>query len=199
MIDGLSFPTQKGIKYMEEWRVIPGYESLYEASNLGRIRSIEGKTTSNARYSVRHWKQRVLKQKYEKRKSGNGKDARVILWKDGKEKTWLVSRLIALTWCEGYRDGLTVNHINGNTYDNSAQNLEWITLKDNIKHGYKNGLYDTVKKKCVLVSDDEETVFDSLAEASIFLGRPKNYIRNCKSRNRQPRSVDGKLFKLKLK
>ena len=67
--------------------------------------------------------------------------ARVSLWKDRKEKTWLVARLVALTWCDGYADGLTVNHKNGNPLDNSAQNLEWMTRAANIQHGFKNGLY----------------------------------------------------------
>lgn len=125
---------------MVNWRDIPGYEGLYQASNLGQIRTCEGKITSNARYGKRVWKQRIMKQKLCKNAKGRI-DARVILWKDGKERTWLVSRLVALTWCDGYADGLTVNHINGNTLDNSAVNLEWITRKANIQHGFKTGLY----------------------------------------------------------
>jgi hypothetical protein len=126
---------------MEQWKAIPGYEGLYEASTLGQIRTVEGKITSNARYPRRVWKQRILKLKYELRKSGQHKDARVCLWKDGKEKTFLVSRLVAMTWCRGYAEGLTVNHKDGNPMNNYYENLEWITLADNIKHAMKNGLY----------------------------------------------------------
>ena len=125
---------------MEKWRDIPGYEGLYQASDLGQIRTCEGKITSNARYAKRVWKQRTLKQKLNKNKKGRI-DARVHLWKDGKERTWLVSRLVALTWCDGYAEGLTVNHKNGNPLDNAATNLEWISRKANIQHGFKTGLY----------------------------------------------------------
>ena len=125
---------------MEQWKDIPGYEGLYQASTQGSIRTCEGKTTSSARFEKRVWKQRILKQKLYKNRKGRI-DARVSLWKDGIEKTWLVSRLVAITWCDGYLQGLTVNHKNGNPLDNSADNLEWLTRAENIKHGFREGLY----------------------------------------------------------
>ena len=36
---------------MEQWRNIPGYEGIYQASNIGRIRSSPNKVTSNAKYT----------------------------------------------------------------------------------------------------------------------------------------------------
>ena len=125
---------------MEQWKDIPGYEGLYQASTLGRIRTAEGKTTSSARFPVRVWKQRIMKPKISRNKKGRY-DMRVELWKGKEHKTLLVSRLIALTWCEGYKEGMTVNHKNGNPLDNSAANLEWLSHGDNIRHGFANGLY----------------------------------------------------------
>ena len=125
---------------MEEWKDIPGFEGLYQASTLGRIRTCEGKTTSSARFSRRVWKQRILKQKCNTNKKGRV-DFRVELWKGKTHKTFLVSRLVAFTWCEGYKEGMTVNHKNGNPLDNSAVNLEWLSHGDNIRHGFANGLY----------------------------------------------------------
>ena len=125
---------------MEEWKAIPGYEGLYEASNMGEIRSCEGKVTSNARYGRRVWKQRIIKQKFSTGKNGR-RDYRVELWKDGTHTTFLVSRLIALTWCDGYQEGWTVNHKNGIPSDNRAENLEWLSHGDNIRHGFATGLY----------------------------------------------------------
>lgn len=128
----------------EVWKDIPGYEGLYQASTLGRIRTCEGKTTSSARFEKRVWKQRIMKQKLTK--NGKGRiDARVCLWKEGTEKTWLVARLIALTWCEGYAEGLTVNHKDGDPLNNIPSNLEWITRAANIQHGRKTGLYKNWK------------------------------------------------------
>lgn len=166
---------------MEEvWKAIPGYEGLYEASTLGRIRSAEGKTTSSARFPKRVWKQRILKAKAEKRK-GNKElsDERVNLWKDGKEKTFLVSRLVAMTFCSIPYERFTVNHINGNPMDNRPENLEWVSLKENINHGYNNGLYDGVKKPVCLFDDSySKTFFPSMTEAGKYLGKDGKYISN---------------------
>lgn len=159
---------------MEQWKDIPGYEGIYEASTEGRIRSAEGKITSNSRYSVRHWKQRIIKQKHQARSTGKT-DARVCLWKDGREKTYLVSRLIAMSWCNGYADGLTVNHIDGNPENNRADNLEWVTRRENIQKAYEDGLY--MGKPCVLFTEDgSEKRFDTMRDASRYLGRSKGYV-----------------------
>lgn len=124
----------------EEWKDIPGYEGLYQASTLGQIRTCEGKVTRSARFPRRVWKQRIMKQKCCANKHGRS-DYRVELWKDGQHHTFLVSRLVASTWCDGYKEGFTVNHINGNPLDNRAENLEWLSHGDNIRHGFANGLY----------------------------------------------------------
>ena len=129
---------------MEEWKDIPGYEGLYQASTLGRIRTCEGKVTSSSRFPRRVWKQRVMKQKVSKNSKGRY-DCRVELWNGKKHRTWLVSRLVAAAWCDGYREGWTVNHINGDPMDNRAENLEWLSLRDNIRHGFANGLYPQAK------------------------------------------------------
>ena len=163
----------------EEWKDIPGYEGLYQASNTGYIRSVEGKTTSNSRYAVRKWSSRILKPK--KRMRTNGMyDHRVELWKDGTHKSLLVARLVAMTWCEGYKEGLTVNHIDGNPLNNVVANLEWVTRSENIQKGYETGLYDNARKKCVLKDKEDSSmhVFNSQYEASKFLCHGKKYVNN---------------------
>ena len=133
---------------MEElWKDIPGYEGIYQASNMGRIRTVEGKVTYSTRHGERHWHSRVLKQKWEKRnrcRAGH-RDARVQLYKDKKSKTMLVARLVAMAWVDGYKDGLTVNHIDCDPSNNFASNLEWITHRENIQKGFRDGAYDNVK------------------------------------------------------
>jgi len=169
----------------EQWKDIPGYEGLYQASNKGSIRSVENKITSNALYNVRKWKSRILKPKKRKRTTGTY-DFRVDLWKDGTHKTLLVSRLVAMTWCDGYREELTVNHIDGNTLNNTPDNLEWISRVDNIRKGYETGLYDNAKRKCILKDKEKEQtyVFESQYDASKFLGWGKKYINNRLIRNK---------------
>lgn len=158
---------------MEHWRVIPGFEGLYEASNMGRVRSQEGKVTSNARYAVRVWKERIIKPKISVKRSR--KDARVELWKDGSHKTYLVSRLVAITWHGIPSDGMTVNHINGDPMDNRAENLEWVSMAENIKHGFKTGLYSSIQKSVVLSCSGSRMEFPSMADADRYLNRFVGY------------------------
>ena len=104
----------------EIWLDIPNYAG-YQVSNLGRVRT-HNKISSNKLYSVRRWKDRILKFKSESYKTGY----RVDLWKDGKNKTFLVARLVAYTFYGKDIDDhtKTVNHIDGNRFNNHLENLE---------------------------------------------------------------------------
>ena len=179
---------------MEVWRDVIGYEGIYEVSDFGRIRTHKDKTTFIKIRGVRHWKQRILKQKIYSNKRGR-RDAKVSLWKDGKEKTWLVARIVGMAWCDGYYDGATINHINGNSLDNSAVNLEWVSLRENINHGFKTGLYANSQKTiCLKELGGTYYRFCSMADASRFLGRCSGYVSGCLKRNRLLRSTDNRLF-----
>lgn len=186
--------NKKGENIMEKWKTIPGYEGLYEASDMGNIRSVEGKITSSARFPHRVWKGRVMKQKVQRRK--NRSDARVELWKAKEHKTHLVSRLVASAWLGEPLENMTVNHINGNTLDNSAANLEWVTLSDNIKKGFETGLFSTTQKKVRLRTHNEIVCFQSYADASRFLGRSVGYVSLCIVNGRQPTSKSGTRYEV---
>lgn len=160
---------------MEKWRDIPGYENLYQASDRGQIRTCEGKVTRNARYAKRVWKQRILRQKLHPNKKGRV-DARVHLWKNGKGKTFLVSRLVAMAWVDGYSPELTVNHKDGNPLNNCADNLEWVSLVDNIRDGFESGLYAANQIPVVVVRGDEISIYRSLSEASRAIGKNPGYL-----------------------
>lgn len=173
----------------EEWKPIPGYEGIYEASNVGRIRTAPGKTTSNARYDVRIWKTRVMKPKA--LQSRQRHDLRVTLWKDGSPKDYLVSRLVASAWIGSPADGMTVNHINGNYLDNRPENLEWVSLGENIKHGFGTGLYSSIQKPVSLIDPSGKKLdFSSCSAACRFLERNHNYL--CTARRRGQTSVTSK-------
>lgn len=180
---------------MEEWKDIPGFDGIYEASNEGRIRAKDGKQTVSSLHGICHWKQRVLKQNFVKRKTGNHVDAKVTLWKDKRPSYFLVSRLVALTWCPGFCDGYTVNHIDGNPENNKATNLEWVSLHDNILHGFQTDLYP--QKHCTLTAENGCSYhFRSLSQASIFLNRNKGYVHLCVKRGNRITSSDGTIFRV---
>lgn len=173
----------------EIWKDIPNYEGLYQASNLGNIRTHKNKTTYTEQHGVRHWKQRILKPKSQNYETGY----RVDLWKDGKPKSYLVARLIAITFLG--ESNLTVNHINGNRFDNRLENLEWCSLKENIQKGFETGLYHTQKAICIIDKEkNEEHVYRSNAEASRKCGYCNAYFSNKIKRN----IFENKLYKWKL-
>lgn len=165
----------------ETWKDIPGFEGLYQASTFGRIRTAPGKTTFSKRYGrARHWKTRILKGRGQC-KSGY----KVALWRDGKPFDYLVHRAVALTWVPGFVDGMTVNHINGDRFDNRVENLEWLSLKENIQHGFLTGLYPT-RPVTLIDSQGVPYTFNSCANADRFLGRSVGYLsgRLCAGRKR---------------
>ena len=180
---------------MEEiWKDIPGYEGVYQASNLGRIRTAEGKTTYTKFHGQRKWTQRVLKPKA--CRDFNACGYRVSLWKDGKHKDFLVARLVCTTWHENLIDTkMTVNHKDGNRLNNHIDNLEWLSLGDNIRHGFEHGLYKQDKTILTSVSTGEKFEFRSKSEASKFLRRNPGYL-NCLVQNKREyaTSPDGEKY-----
>ena len=57
-----------------------------------------------------------------------------------------LSRMVAEVWCKKSEGSNQVDYINGNKGDNSAENLEWVTAKENMRRGVENGLYDELGK-----------------------------------------------------
>ena len=113
----------------EIWKDIPNY-SGYQVSNLGNVRTFN-KITYTDYAGIRHWKDRILKQKMTTNKYGR-KDCRVELWNNGKHKTYLVARLVTFTFYnQPLESKLTVNHKDGNSLNNNINNLEIITRKEN--------------------------------------------------------------------
>lgn len=60
--------------------------------------------------------------------------------KNGKRVKHLVHRLVGMAFVPGYREDLTINHINGNKLDNRVCNLEWVSLARNTQHQWEIGL-----------------------------------------------------------
>ena len=124
---------------MEElWKDIKGYEGLYQASNLGRIKSLKREWQS-ANGSKRKHGEIILKQRVQK--TGY---LLVKLCKNGKQKYMSVHRIIAEMFLSNPSNLPQVNHIDGNKQNNKTENLEWVTPKQNIEHATKNNLIDSI-------------------------------------------------------
>lgn len=160
---------------MEEiWKDIKNYNG-YQVSNLGRVRT-KNKISYAKKHGERHWKDRILKYKGSGYRTGYAVD----LWKNGKPKTFLVARLVAFTFFEkDINDkSLTVDHLDGNRFNNNINNLELVSLKENIQRAFKNGLMPYKKVMITNKNNNHQFVYRSMAEASLKINRSHSYISN---------------------
>lgn len=97
---------------MEEiWKDIEGYEGLYQISSLGKIKNKEGK---------------ILKTRKD-----TGGYLLINLFKNKKNKTFRVHRLVANAFILNPENKMEVDHIDTNKENNNVKNLKWVTSKEN--------------------------------------------------------------------
>ena len=65
---------------------------------------------------------------------------RIVLTRKDKRKSYYVHRLVARAFLDNYSKDLQVNHKNGIKTDNRIENLEMVTLQENIRHSIITGL-----------------------------------------------------------
>ena len=120
---------------MELWKDIIGYEGYYQISNLGNVRSVD-------RFDGVHDRQGAIMKPALKR---NGY-LQVGLRKHSERKWFSVHRLVAIHFIENPDKKPQVNHIDGNKLNNTIENLEWVTEKENQNHAARLGLRDNIPK-----------------------------------------------------
>ena len=131
----------------EIWKDIEGYKGYYQASDMGRVRSV-GRTITrpdtHGGIMDCYLQGRVLKATL----CGNNGFLKVILSKDGIHDQQLVHRLIANTFIPKI-DGLPdVDHKDFNKLNNCVENLEWtedhINNKKLFDSGHSGGTFKSV-------------------------------------------------------
>lgn len=107
---------------MEEiWKTIEGYENKYEVSSLGRVRSYKPNKND--------WQ--ILKPRTSKSKGLITGYLRVGLRKNNIFKNLCVHKLVAKAFIPNPENKPQVDHIDGNIFNNTVDNLRWVTQKEN--------------------------------------------------------------------
>lgn len=118
----------------EEWAYIeePGFEGLYAISSYGRVAHL-------VHNNPRTFAGKLLKPRKHALNSANAiQYLTVKLYNNGRCVTRFVHRLVALAFVATDDTSLTVNHKEGAS--NFYKNLEWLTLRENLKHARDTGL-----------------------------------------------------------
>ena len=188
---------RSGVRSMEIWKDVKGYEKFYEVSNYGRVRSKE-RTVNN----------KVFKPRYI---SGgdNGKGYKKMILNDGvKKERVYIHRIVAEAFIPNPLNKPYINHIDNNPNNNCASNLEWCTPKENMMWMHIQGrairtkewldnLYESQKKtyKKVIATNietGEEITFDALNFVRDMGFQPSCVCNCCKGKRKQHKGYSWK-------
>lgn len=154
----------------EVWKNIPGFEGLYQASSLGRIRSLDMKVKYKNTSSTALKKGKILSPK-----TTNKGYLEVVLMKNSVRHVKRVHRLVALAFIPNPENYTTINHINENKKDNSIESLEWCTVRHNCEAytASRNVVYQyNLEGKLI-------KIWHSLTRAAEDVGGDKTGIQHC--------------------
>jgi len=133
---------------LELWRDIPGYEGTYQASSLGRIKSLAGAGRTRARYQdiilapVKH-------------------HTGYHLYSIGpKGKSVFGHKLVAMAFLGEPEEGQVVCHFDGRKGNNCADNLRYDTQASNEQDKRRHGTYQegTGNPRAILTDEDVVTI-----------------------------------------
>ena len=117
----------------EIWKDILGYENKYQVSDLGRVKGLDRVVkTKNGR--TQYKKGTILKNKM-----GTNGYYYVCLYKNNKQKTFMIHSLVALNFIGDRPYKNDICHINGNRLDNKVTNLKYDTRTENFNDMYRQG------------------------------------------------------------
>ena len=119
---------------MEEWKDVEGFKGIYQVSNNGSVKSVDRTISVDSNHITRRIKGSPL--------CGSIRNGYRCYHLRDKIRSIYASghRLVAIAFVSGRTTSRRfVNHKDGDKLNNSRDNLEWTTPKENSIHGCRNG------------------------------------------------------------
>ena len=120
------------------WRDVDNYETYYEVSNTGQVRSKDRKALYAKGFRLLTGKQISIR-------INNCGYKEVRLSRNGKTLTTFTHILLAKAFIPNPFLKSEVNHKNGIKSDNRISNLEWVSHAENMAHASRVGLVRKAK------------------------------------------------------
>jgi hypothetical protein len=159
---------------MEEWCVIEDFPN-YSVSNLGNVKN----NITNKLMKL------TLKGGY----------YHLSLINDECKKSFKVHRLVALAFIDNPENKKTVNHKNKNKLDNSIENLEWASMKEQAQHKSIGLIYKSNKNKPIYrldkISGEILQKYNSIEEAGEWSAKNKLTSNSHNGRNAIGNCING--------
>ncbi len=161
---------------------IEKYENRYMISNFGNVKNAETNyvlSTGNLRSGYRS----------------------TTLYNNGKNKAFKVHILVANAFLEKpkNKNKKWVNHKDGNKLNNHIDNLEWVTPRENVIHGFKTGLIKSLERKVCQYTKEGNLIktFNSIKEAYEETGiRGEGIVKVCRGYRNTAGGYVWKYFKI---
>ena len=174
------------------WKNVVGFEDSYILSDKGEILSKDRMCTDAI--GRKRFRKGV---KINPDVAANGY-YRITLSKNGSKKQVYLHRLLANHFIPNPNNLPQVNHKDGNKLNCDLDNLEWVTVQENVIHAYKNGLIrhtcgekhfnygkfgsESKKAKKVIATNvitNETKVYGSMIETKSDGFQPSEVSRSC--------------------
>ena len=142
----------------EIWKDIPSWENSYQISNCGRVKSLE-KIRFRRKGGNALYKTKILSFSYDRGYLG------VNIQNNKFVKHYWIHRLVAIVFIPNPLNLPEVNHRDLNKSNNHAENLEWVTHKQNITHAWND------EKRYKTVNRGEKSGRSKLKECEVLEAR----------------------------
>lgn len=150
----------------------------YFVSNMGQVKTLDRMLPPDIKHPKGQFKKGRILMPHD---NGHGYLTVMIVTETRKQKRPYIHRLVAETFISNPKNKRTINHKNGIKSDNRAENLEWATQSENVKHAYDVLNRQRGGKSCRCI--ETGIVYKSTYEAGRKLGTSGENIQSAIKRN----------------